>query len=155
MAAFTTAALIGLSVFSAVSSIGAAEDQAEATVEQANLEAENKAKQVRLKAASQQVSFLNSGLTLDGTPLSAIQNTFDTGISDVNQITSNANTQAKNIISSARTDAIGSIAGSFAGASFGGGDIFGSAVDTAGFGLNSSGFGNAAYDLFDKVDGTT
>lgn len=119
-----TIAILGLSLLQAHSAIEQSEDEAQAVVDQANLEAENKSKQTRLLAARQQVSFLNSGLTLEGTPLSAINNTFDVGLADVNQITENANKQAKNIISSGRTEAISSLASGVSGMSFGGGDIF-------------------------------
>lgn len=119
-----TIAILGLALFQADAAIGASEDQADAVISQANLDAENKAKETRLLAARQQVSFLNSGLTLDGTPMSAIQNTFKTGLEDVNQITSNANKQAKNIISAGRSEAIGKLASAGAGVAFGGGDIF-------------------------------
>lgn len=119
-----TIAILGLALFQADAAIGQSEDEAQAVIDQANLDAENKSKETRLRAARQQVSFLNSGLTLEGTPLSAINSTFDTGIADVNQITSNANKQAKNIIASGRTQAIGSLGQAALGTSFGGGDMF-------------------------------
>ena len=153
---------LGLGLFQAHSGIGAAEDQAEAVVAQGNLQAEDRARRVRLNAATQQSSFLNSGLTLDGTPMSVIQNTFDVGISDINQITSNANKQSKNILSQARTQAITQIAGAAIGAAggFGGapatsgaggaGSFFsgGGNLSTAGSGLDVSGFGGSQSSVF-------
>lgn len=114
-----TIAILGLALFQADAAISQSEDEAQAVIDQANLDAENKSKETRLRAARQQVSFLNSGLTLEGTPLSAINSTFDAGIADVNQITSNANKQAKNIIAAGRTQAISSL-----GQAAIGGDMF-------------------------------
>lgn len=117
-----TIAIIGLTALQARSSMRQAEDQAEAVVSEANINAENRGRQTRMNAARQQVSFLNSGLTLEGTPMAAIQNTFSTGITDINQITTNANKQAKNIMGAARMEAISSFAKMGMGMSFGGGD---------------------------------
>lgn len=119
-----TIVILGLSLLQADAAISQSEDQAKAVINQANLDAENKAKETRFRAARQQVSFLNSGLTLDGTPMAAIQSTFKTGLEDVNQISSNANAQAKNIISAGRAEAIGKLASGVSGVSFGSGDMF-------------------------------
>ena len=121
-----TIAIIGLSLFQAKASMDAAEDQAQAGIDQANIQSENKAKEVRIKAARQRSSFLNSGLTLEGTPLSAINSTFNSGIADINQITSNANKSSKNLISNARTEAITSLATTAIGTGFGSGNPFAS-----------------------------
>jgi len=115
-----TAIMIGSALLSASSAISQSEDEAQARVDQADIQADNKAKKTRMRAARQKVSFLNSGLTLGGTPLSAIQSTLNTGLEDVDLITSNANKQAKNIISNGRTQAITSLVSAGAGA-FGGG----------------------------------
>lgn len=93
--------------------------QANAVTEQANLDMEARSKRALMAAAEQQTDFLNSGLTLEGTPMSAILNTFDVGIKDVNRIGKNANTQSSNIINSARMEALGSMASMASG--FGGG----------------------------------
>lgn len=112
-----------------------AEAQAAALREEGRLAASERAKKARYKAARQTVSFLNSGLTLEGTPSSVIQKTYDVGIEDVGNITrgyntrisnviSGANADSKDIISSSRSEAIGTIASSFAGSSFGGSGMF-------------------------------
>jgi len=101
-----TAILVGLSAASAISTIKQGEAEAEAVVDQANIDARNKSKETRAKASRAKVSFLNSGLTLEGTPLNAITGIFDSGIQDINLITGNANKRAKNIMTSARTEAI-------------------------------------------------
>jgi hypothetical protein len=126
-----TAILIGGSIFKAVQSIKTANDQAEAQVEEGEIAAENKRKEVRQKAARQQLSFLNSGLTLDGTPRAVIQGTFDTGLEDINQILNNTDTRAKNTVKAGRSEAIGNLvsgatSAGFGAGSFSGSDVFGS-----------------------------
>lgn len=134
-----TIAILGLSLLQAHGAISQSEDEAQAVIDRANIDAENKSKETRLRAARQQVSFLNSGLTLEGTPMSAIQSTFSTGIKDIDQITTNANKHAKNIISSGRMQALSHLASGISG-SFGGGNIFGAS--------NTGGFGNFGHDIF-------
>ena len=119
-----TIALIGLAAASAASGISNAKDEAKSVVEQANIDAETSSKKTILKAARQRSSFLNSGLLLEGTPLAAIDDTFNIGIQDIDQITSNANAKSKNIVSSARTEALTSLAGTAMG-SVGSGSLFG------------------------------
>jgi len=101
---------IGLATVSAISGMSAADKAAKATIREGNLVAANKAKETKLKAARLQTSFLNSGLTLEGTPMAAIDDTFNTGLADIEQIGSNYNNQAKKIISNARTSALTGLA---------------------------------------------
>lgn len=142
----------------AISKMNAANAQAKSIVQQGEINAENSAKQTRLKAASANASFLNSGVTLDGTPNLAINDIFDVGLKDVNQIRSNANSSAKNTIAKGRSDAISGIMTNFAGASAAGsmGSMFTTAgsylPDSFAYGLNSAGGGNLAYDMLSKSD---
>lgn len=123
MAAFSTLAMVGLAAFQASQTIKQSKAEAQSIVDQADLAAASKAKETKLKAARIQSSFLTSGLTLEGTPMSTIQSTFDTGLEDVNQITTNANTQAKQTISAGRTGALTSLASTAMG-TIGSGDLF-------------------------------
>lgn len=102
-------ATIGAGIMQASSQMSAAEDEAQALVDQTNLENEQRLKRTRALAGSQKVSFLNSGLTLEGTPMSALMDTYDTGIEDMSRATENANKRSKSIISNARTAAIGTL----------------------------------------------
>lgn len=135
------ASLVGLS---AVSKMSAAEDQAKAVKRNAEAQAralkdegelasKEKAKQIRHTVARQTSSFLSSGITLEGTPMDVLGETYKTGLEDIDNITkgyntnisntiSSANAQSKNIISSARNEVIGDIMGSFS--SFGVGNMF-------------------------------
>ena len=121
-------ATIGSGLLAADAAIGQAENDAQAVVDRANIDSENKSRETQLRAARQQVSFLNSGITLTGdedTPMSVIQDTFKFGIEDINQITTNANKQSKNIIKAGRSEAIGTLVSTgvsaFGGMSTGGG----------------------------------
>ena len=141
--------------------MSAAKDAAKDAVRQGDLDASNKSKEVQLRAARQQVSFLNSGLTLDGTPMAAIQSTFKTGLDDINLIQSNAQRRSNNIYSQGRTQAIGTIASGFSGISTSGGgsgisDFKTSAMsylpEQSLFSLNDAGFGADAYSALEKQD---
>ena len=138
-----TIAILGLSLFKANAAIKQSEREAQAVAEQGTLQAKEKGKETRLRAARVQSSFLTSGLTLEGTPMAAIQSTFSTGLEDINQITENANKRSKNIISSGRTAALTELASGIAGG-FGGGDIFSGSGTFGSQGVVSRGieFGN-------------
>lgn len=107
----------------------AAEAQAKQAVREGELEAQERAKRTRAKAGAQKTSFLSSGLTLEGTPMSAIQATFKTGLEDVDLVLSNADRRAKNAHRAGRSQVIGTLASgarSFAGGGFetgGGGQL--------------------------------
>lgn len=126
-----TIALIGLATASVVSGMSNARDEAKSVIEQGNIDAKSSGKRTVLKAAQQRSSFLNSGLLLEGTPLAAIDDTFNIGIQDIDQISSNANKKSKNIISSARTQALMTLATT--AATVGGGSLFkGATTSTSG-----------------------
>lgn len=137
-----------MTALKANSELKQAENQAEGVVAQANLDAKNKAEETRQRAARAKVSFLNSGVTLEGTASSAISGMFASGLADVNLISSNANTQSKNIMSQARTKAITDIGMSVAtmGMNYGGA-AGGSqtALGSTTFGTNSFGGFKQAY----------
>ena len=104
---------IGSSVASGASGISGANKEAKSMVAEGNIVTANKAKEIKYKASSQKVSFLNSGLALDGTPAAVIAETFKTGLEDVGQIQSNYNRGAKNVVNKARTQALTKLASSF------------------------------------------
>lgn len=156
-----TALIIGLTAASALGQIENSKQQAKAITKEGNIAAQNKARETQIKAARVQNSFMNSGLTLEGTPENVITGTYDTGIKDINQIKSNYDSQAKNVISQGRTAALSTMAGSFAGAGFGSsmgsmGDLFSKAgsylPDSFAYGLNNMGFGQTAYDMLEQGD---
>ena len=161
MSGATTALMIGFTALQAVGSIKQSKAQAQAAIAEGNIAAQNKAKETQLKAARLQSSFLSSGLTLEGTPQSVIDDTFNTGLTDLGQIKSNYDNKAKNIISAGRTEALGKLASGFSGVDWGGvGSSVNSVVTTAGsylpdsfaYGLNNAGFGKISYDMLAKSD---
>lgn len=86
-----------------------------------------------MRAARLKTSFLNSGLTLEGTPQNVLSDTYNVGLQDIDQIKTNANLRAKNAISSARTKAISALSSAAMSASggFGGGGELGSGFSSA------------------------
>jgi hypothetical protein len=120
-AAVAIAALnVGAGIFSASSSLSQGKKQSQALIEQGNLQAQQKAIQTKRAAATQKVSFLNSGLLLEGTPINVIESTLSTGIEDINQINRNATSAAKNAVGGARNQAIASIASGLGSAAISG-----------------------------------
>lgn len=129
-----TALILGSTLLKTVTEQKAAKAEASAVVAQGELDAANKAKEVQLRAARAQSSFLTSGLTLEGTPAAAIQGIFSVGLEDIDQITSNAGTQAKNIVSKARSDALANIMSTASGMDFGDTNFTSPFKNTGGFG---------------------
>ncbi len=116
-----TAIIIGLTALAADAKIGQANKQANAVVDEGRLAAANKAAAVKSKASRAKVSFLNSGLELEGTPIAALTGIFDAGVNDINRIAEGANIKASNITSAARAQAISSLAMGVAMGAMGGG----------------------------------
>lgn len=118
-----TIAMIGFSLLQAGAANKQAKREAKAIVESQNIQNKNKALEISRKAANAKVSFLNSGVTLEGTPSLAISSIFNTGIEDINLASRNAETRAKNVISNARNESLANIGktviGGFAGSSYG------------------------------------
>lgn len=144
MSAFTAALAVGLTALSAVNTMSAAKDESDAAIEEGNIASENKAKETKLAAARQESSFLSSGLTLEGTPMASINETYETGLSDLAQIKSNYETKASNIMSQARSQVLTRFAttaatmGLFSGASGATGDLTTSSFNYANQGFDYS-----------------
>lgn len=116
------------------------EREARALAAEGEIATRNKAREVNLKTSAQRVSFLNSGFTLEGTPMNILEDTFRVGMEDVTQLRSNYQTAASNVLKSGRARAQSSMLGGIVqAASFGamgfkgapstsmGSDIFGTA----------------------------
>jgi hypothetical protein len=158
MAALSTFLIVGASALSAAQQMSAARKEAKATIKQAEFDADQKARETRYRTARAKSSFLTSGLTLDGTPMSSIMSMYDTGLSDINNITSAANTKSKNILSNSRMSAISSIAktvgGSFVAPSM---DSIGTSMasylpENSLYSLNKAGFGADAFSALEMQD---
>lgn len=129
------------------------------------LAAQRNSEQVEEKAATARVSFLNSGLTLEGTPAKALDQIYVNGKADTQNIILNYNTQISNnlndvnaksraLVNKGRASAIDTIVKSFSHSDLGGsmGSMFDTAATSAGSAMNNAGYGNAAYDMFDSMD---
>ena len=113
---------LGLGAVNGMMGVESAEDEANDIVREGSLQAEKRRNIAIAQASQQKVSFLSSGLSLEGTPMQVISSTLQTGKSDVNQIIQNYNTKSSNIMSQARSQAIGSmITGTMTGFQAGGG----------------------------------
>ncbi|MEE9356567.1 MAG: hypothetical protein V3U75_13335 [Methylococcaceae bacterium] len=86
-----------------------AEAEARAAVATADVESERKVKQVQVKTARAKVSFINSGLTLEGTPAAAISGILESGIEDLELLRSNVDIQVSNRMERARTKALANL----------------------------------------------
>jgi hypothetical protein len=123
-----------------------AKAQANAVAQEGALRAQERAKQTKMLAAKQKTSFLNSGISLtgEGTPQAMLDDTYNTGLADIGQIKSNANTQSKNIMAQARSQmfsTLGSMGMSVAGGMqssgmFSGTKTTGSVDTSSGYGTN-------------------
>lgn len=122
----------------AVTQMNAAEKQAQQTVKQGEIDAQQRATRVNYNASQQTASFLASGLTLEGTPMDVVNETFKTGKQDVDNIRQGADAKAKNQIATGRSQVINDIVGSFVGSSL----MSGSAGA-----MFESGVGNLTNDL--------
>lgn len=127
-----TIAQAGLSMVQSSQTKSNAKAQANATVQQGALDAQNIARKTQLDAGAQTERFLNSGFELRGTPAADAAGTYATGLADVNQTISNANTRSKNIYAQARAGLLQSVMKQTSGLGLGGIDIsktFASAFD--------------------------
>lgn len=108
-----TAAIVlgGLQMASAIGNFNAEKSGARNLARQGEIAAQNRAKEIKNLASKQRVSYLNAGLELEGTPQAVINDTYQTGIDDVNAIISSTNQQIKNKMTKARANLLGGIAG--------------------------------------------
>lgn len=127
-----TIAIVGLSALSAANQMQQGANAAKATIATATNQGNNLAKQSVVNGAKLQSSFLQSGLTLEGTPQAAIQQTYTTGLQDINTLADSANSKAKSKISQARTAALTGLAKSAAFAGAGGFGSFEDDINSAG-----------------------
>lgn len=104
------AVYVGLSAASAIGSYNQSKSQARQAIKQGEIAMKNRADEIRSLAAKQRVSYLASGLELEGTPNAVIADTYNTGIEDVNAIRESANQTSKNILTAARAKLLGDIA---------------------------------------------
>lgn len=98
-----------LGTASAVGKYNAAKSSARAMKRQAEQEMENRKQEILKLAATQKVGYIQAGVELEGTPQAVIQDTYQTGIEDVNAIRSNYKQAIKNTLTQARTSLLADI----------------------------------------------
>ena len=81
-----TALIAGLSLASEVGNFNSSKSQARNTAKQGAIAAQNRADEIKRLAAKQRVSYLQAGLELEGTPQAVINDTYNTGLEDINEI---------------------------------------------------------------------
>lgn len=103
-------AIAGLRVASAISDYKQSKSQAKSIKEQGRQMAAARANEIRALAAEQRVSYLASGLELEGTPMSVINDTYNTGMKDIAAIKSNTKTQMKNTLKQGKSSLLSGLA---------------------------------------------
>lgn len=151
-------AFAGFNAMNAVNTVNQGTDQAKALAQQGTYQAKNIADDTVRSAGKLQTSFLQSGLLLDDGPNAVISQAFNKGYTDIGRTIDNANNASKNTVASARTKALQSLGQNAAMLSSGGGgsnpfEQAGSyAPDSFAYNLNSSGYGNSAYNMLSISD---
>lgn len=103
-------AIAGLQVAKAVGDYNQSKSQARQIREQSKQAAKARAQEIRALAAEQRASYLASGLELEGTPMSVINDTYNTGLEDITAIGTSAKTQMKNTLRQGRSSLLGGFA---------------------------------------------
>lgn len=105
-----TAVIAGLSVASAIGNYNQSKSESRQTAKAGAIAAEKRADDIMKLASKQRISYLSAGLELEGTPQNVINDTYETGIADVNNIIGAYSQKSKNIMTKARANLLGGLA---------------------------------------------
>lgn len=106
-----TAILIGgLQLAKGVGEYNQAKSGARATARQGEIAVENRKKEIQNLVAKQKIGYIQSGVELEGTAQAVMQDTYNTGIADMEAIAGSYNQNIKNSLKAARAQLLGSIA---------------------------------------------
>ena len=100
----------GLSIAKGIGDYNQAKSNARTTARAGNIAVENRKKEIQSLIAKQKIGYLQSGVELEGTPQTVLQDTYTTGIKDIKAITGSYNRNIKNQLTQARANLLGSIA---------------------------------------------
>ena len=100
--------------FQSIGEYNQAKSNARTLKKEAKVTALNRAREIESLASTQRVSYLNSGLELEGTPMSVISDTVQIGREDVAAIKSSYKTQVKNLMTEARANLLSGLVSSAA-----------------------------------------
>lgn len=141
-----TAVIAGLSVASAIGNYNQSKSESRQTAKEGVIAAQNRADEIKKLASRQRVSYLQAGLELEGTPQNVINDTYETGIADVNNIIGAYNQKSKNIMTKARADLLGGLAKAGASAFAGGESSGGLFSGLSGISESGGGWGSGSIN---------
>lgn len=102
----------GLQLASSIGQYNQAKSDARTTAKEGAIAINNRKREIQQVAAKQKIGYLQSGVELEGTAQAVMQDTYNTGIQDVNAISSSYNQSIKNQLTQARANLLGGIGGS-------------------------------------------
>lgn len=141
-----TAVIAGLSVASAIGNYNQSKSESRQTAKEGVIAAQNRADEIKKLASRQRISYLQAGLELEGTPQNVIDDTYETGIADVNNIIGAYNQKSKNIMTKARADLLGGLAKAGASAFAGGESSGGLFSGLSGISESGGGWGSGSIN---------
>lgn len=100
----------GLQLAKGVGEYNQAKSGARATARQGEIAVENRKKEIQNLVAKQKIGYIQSGVELEGTAQAVMQDTYNTGIADMEAIAGSYNQNIKNSLKAARAQLLGSIA---------------------------------------------
>lgn len=101
----------GLSLAKGIGDYNQAKSAARATAKEGAIAIYNRKQEIQNLVAKQKIGYLQSGVELEGTAQKVMQNTYNTGIADIQAIGSSYQKNIKNQMTAARSQLLGSIAG--------------------------------------------
>jgi hypothetical protein len=131
----------GLSLAKGIGDYNQAKSAARATAKEGAIAIYNRKQEIQNLVAKQKIGYLQSGVELEGTAQKVMQNTYNTGIADIQAIGSSYQKNIKNQMTAARSQLLGSIAGA-ATSLFSAGSSLSSAAGSAGLSAEQLGYYN-------------
>lgn len=101
----------GLSVAKGIGDFNASKSNARALKEEGKIKIDQRKKEILQLVAQQKVGYVDSGVEFEGTPQNVMQDSYNTGMEDIEALRTSYNTQIKNAMKKARAGLLGSIAG--------------------------------------------
>lgn len=112
MSLITGLALAGLGLAGGFGSLNASKSNARTLARERDFKIEQRKKEILKLVGKQKVLYGQSGVELEGTPQALIQDTYNTGIEDINPIESSYNQAIKNSLRQGRAALLGSLTSS-------------------------------------------
>ena len=100
----------GLSLAKGIGEYNQAKSAARQTRNEGKIAIENRKREIQDLVAKQKIGYLQSGVELEGTAQTILQDTYTKGVQDINALTGAYNRSIKNQMTAARANLLGSIA---------------------------------------------